>query len=498
MAALNRTKMRFPMFAKRPFLWFQVGFLLIMGAVLLIGDRSQPRIVGAPSVLPVSQPLLITFDRPIRQSGIEKDVSLVSSDTGQAVAADVSVSSRSLALVPKASLAYGTTYTLSVSGITDLEGHAMGKAYVASLSTTAARFLYISPDYRLLEYDLGTRKSQQISLANQEVMGYSVSQSGSGLAMYYRFGTGPAYSYGLEYLAIAPDGGVSSRTVAYQGKGTVLSVAKVCNGGTQLLAYEGNLAKDGSVTSEYIAAYPLSKGGKVGSPKILVKDGQLSGDILYCSPVSDQFVYQDGQGNMALSSSPDTGQEQSLGRYQFLYGFTPKKDGVLLGQVAPQDPFPRAVYDVGSDGTRKTVSQQGIDSADPAYDPGENTLAVSEDMPNPDGNPDDPYAAFTHFQVSLYQAQVGGGVLRRTVTSFEDEYSNQSPAWSTDGRYLTYQHVLTAGHNYTGPSRPQDALGNYLDGEIMLVPLNTPGPFPSGQPIPQNLGIIGSSVQWLP
>jgi len=224
----------------------------------------------------------------------------------------------------------------------------------------------------------------------------------------------------------------------------------------------------------------------------LLHGDQVVGDRVFCSKSSDQFLYENGQGSVVLSSISDASQQNVLGRYLFMYGFSPKETTVLLGDAAPQLPSPRIVYAIGSNGIRSQISQDSVDTTQPAYDPRETTLAFVEGS----ADPSDIYNIDTHFQIVLYQKQLGLGILKKDLSTFEPGYTNQSPSWSADGRYLAYEHASTDESN--GPTRPRDAQGNFLDGDIMLDSFDPNKQFLLDVPAPQKLGISGSNVQWLP
>jgi hypothetical protein len=475
-----------------PFIWFQLAFAGAVVLVLLVGDRSQPRVLSVPDHLLVNQPVIITFDRPVKQQGSSQDVQLINRQTGQATPGSLSWSSRSIAFIPTQPLAYGATYALKVSGVDDLEGHPMRSPHVSGLSTSRPRFLYVSPDYRLESYDLDSKESRQLSKSGQQVMGYSVSADGSQVVLSYLTGSTPDYTFGLEHLSLAADGTPGEVKSVYYGKGKAFLVVRICDGGSQALAYEDQFDGKGGLAAEEIESYPLSSDGQFGTPAVLVGKDQLVGEILDCSPINDQFLYLDGTGSLTLSSVFDASQKEALGRYSFTYGFAPKDGSVLIGDQSPAVPSPSIVYSVGTDGVRRQLSQPGVSTVGPAYDPAQATLVVAEDADGASLR-----EIYGHFQIVLYQKQPGLGTLRKVLTSYEEEWTNQGAAWSADGCYLTYQHVATGDVAGAGV-RPQDTQGNYLDGDIMLTAFDPSKPFLLDQTTPQKPGIKGFNVQWLP
>ena len=479
------------MFTKQKvFLLFQIGFLAAVGLILVFGDRSQPKVTGFPAALPVNQPIIINFDRPVTQKDINQKITLIKN--GQKIPGTFSWSSRSVAFIHQHPLDYGTTYTLSVAGITDLEGHVLHTAIKRDLTTNPARFLFIKPDYSLNIYDLASGSTTLLSQKGQQIISYTFSQNGQAIATNFRTGNlKGGYQYGIELLKINQDNSITERTTLQETKNKSFVSLHFCNGDNQILSYEDLLDGNGVVNGQQIVSYPFSS-YSVGQPTVLLKGDILADDLLECSKNSDQFIFSDSSGNLTLSSISAVSQKEVLGRYQFLYGFSPVTDTVMLGDISPQTPSPRVVYAIGEDSLKKTISDPTIDTTDPAYNADESLLAVSENA----DSANNPYQVYQYFQISLLRFQ-SGTLTKKIITPFEDSYSNTNPSWSSNGIYLTYLHSNIKPEE--NPAQAPDSIGTLLEGTIVVQKIDTTNNILGQNLLPaQKLDINGSTLQWLP
>lgn len=471
------------------FLKVQIFLLLAVGIVLLIGDRSQPKIGKLPEAVMVNQPIIVTFERPMKKESVEKGFKLALGESE--VKGAFSWSSRSVAFTPDEPLAYNASYQLSLTGIEDIEGHVLRNSYTKTVRTSSARFVYITPEFKLALYNVSTKQASTLSDDSEKILSYAVSVDGKWLLASFQDtkdqNLSGVYSLRLE------EGGGTDKTMLYRGADAVYTKVEICGPDSLALAAKNTIDGDGRTEESGIVSFPLGENGfDFGEQSVFLPSEEISStSTLVCSTASDQVMYRSLTGNLVLGSLSEP-RGGALGSYMFAYGFSPKGTTVLLGDTTSATlPTNRVAYAINDKGLRELVSGSSADSAYPAYDPSEQILAIAENVRGV-GDEDD-YQ--NHFKISLRQRD-RGIVTIRSVTEGSADASDEHPTWSSDGRYLSFERIPRDAEY--GHDRPQDNEGNLIDGEIWLSQLKPGTNFLTREIVAEDLNLKGSGILWLP
>jgi hypothetical protein len=471
-------------YTKYRFVFVQLLILIGMGVLLLIGDHSQPKILSVSSQLSSTDPVLISFDRPLKQSE-GASVLLTHGDT--TVKGSISWSSREIAFIPAQPLAYDTTYDLKISGVTDLEGHAQRSSYTSLITTSPSQFVYMTPEHQLRLYTLKTKSAVDLTVADLFVVSYALSSDGKQIAV-SGYSKKDEALYEFDILSIDRTG-VLKRTVLSRGIDQFYDV-RICNNNRTIFSSRMEY-KNKQLVDTFLYAFDLAGENTTlkGAKNILNSSEIPSPDTLVCSQQTDQFLYFNGQGGIVLANLEDP-HGYVVGVYQDLYGFSPKDDQILVSSISSTAfPIARQVYSINDKSVRTLLSNPLFDSTEPAFNQDESVLALSEDPEfiSADADPN-------HFVIVLYKK--GYGVTnRKPLATIQPTTTDQAPRWSRDGRYVSFERVVIDSPKL---ARPQDIAGHYIDGDIWLATIPDQVDLLRSTVSLEKLPIQGSKVQWLP
>lgn len=442
----------------RVFILVQLLLIAGFGAVAVLGDRSQPRIREVSGQVAVSEPIVITFDRPMVEQDVRERVVLTS--LGAPVPVTYRWSSRALAVIPEQPLDYQVTYELSVSGVQDRAGRVMREPQTFTIQTPAPRFLYLTEKQQLARFEVSSAATSLLTRTEEVVLGYEVSSDGTRALLSIREGTSQRFR--LELLTLV-DGFVADRRTLLTREDASFAQVRVCASGAYGVAYEQ--AFDGA---ERILAVALDTGERT----VLRDTADRSGTELQCSAVADVVAYLNGEG-LAAQTRISEPEELILGRYRYLYEVSRNGLDVVLGDVAGGSlPSPRFVARINEDGIRSVLSDERIDVGDP-------DVAAAR------------LVAVETLESGLQQVVASETIRGTTYRSILAEGEVlQRPRWSPSNRMVVYERGSSTSDNL-------DGAGYVRDGELVLARVRFDRPL--GQPaIPEPLGVRGGDVRWLP
>ncbi|CAN5128486.1 hypothetical protein BH11PAT4_BH11PAT4_1060 [soil metagenome] len=471
------------------FLRVQLLLAVVVAVVLIVGDRSQPKIGKIDESLSVNQPIIVSFDRPMKKETVEKGFKLLGG--GSEVKGTFSWSSRAAAFIPDEPLAYGTSYALSLATIEDMEGHVLRNQYSATVRTSEPRFAYMTPDFGLSLFNAASKQSIALSDKNEKILDYAVSSDGEWLLASFQDRQDEKTS-GIFSMRLGQNGG-SDKVTLYKGTDAIYSKVELCGPDSVAVVSRSDIDDKGLIEESGLVTFPLAEKGFEFEKQLpfLSSEEVPSANTLVCSSASDQVIYQSRTGNVVLGSLSEP-MGDALGSYLFAFGFSPKGTTVLLGDTTSATlPTNRVAYAINDKGLREMISDNATDSAYPAYDPTEQILAIAEDVS--DIGSEDNFR--THFKIVLRQRD-RGTVTVRPVTEGSAETSDEHPTWSHDGRFLTFESIpREEGYER---DRPRNNDGSFIDGEIWLTELKPGSNFLTREISTQPLKIKGSGVTWLP
>lgn len=468
------------------FLYVQGALACILALVFLVGNRSQPVITGLPNTLSVNQPIVIKFDRPMKKQTVEQGFKLTLAD--REVAGDFSWSSRSVAFLPREPLEYGATYSLTLTGIEDTQGQQLRKPYVATVATSSPRFLYLNPGGELSLAHVVANQSVVLSAPEEKVVDYAVSADGKTLLASFQDRQDSGIS-GL-YSAQIDENGISKKVMLYRGTSSMYTNTSLCGpmSVAVVMRYDSDSSKQ--IVDSNLVSFPLGGSGFMFEKqrKLLSIAEVPSPDTFACSPTSDQVVYRSKTGNITLATLTEP-VGTAVGNYQYTYGFSPKGTSALFGETTSALlPTNRVIYAINEKGLRELVSAPDLDSVSPAYNPTEDTLALSVNRIE---------AANFEERVTVVLRQRERGVaLVRNVTEASSLSSDRFPRWSSDGKYLSFERIQQ--DSPFDQDRPRGKDGIPTDGEIWLAKLSFKTSVLNHDIALIPTGIRGSDVTWLP
>jgi hypothetical protein len=466
-------------FFKKKFVVVQLILIVLIGLVVAMGDRSAPKLALEKKQLQATSPVVVSFSRPVERKSFESNFSLTRQ--GQVVNGIFSWSSRSVAFIPDSPLLQGEVYTVAVKGVTDTNGQVQRGELRTELRVASPRFLYITA---LSELALGNPngESKKFTGSEGEVLSYAVKADGSQAIVSLKDKNG----YRLEKISLES----GERKVLSASQSYYYQHVSLCGSEADFVAYKKQLDQKQTVVASSLVTASFAKLERLAlDERELVGSSKLgTTDVLSCTPYSRQVVYRSIDGSLlVLSLSEPSEAPTSLGIYQRSYGFSAAGDALLLGLNTTNDyPILRAIFSFDNQGKREKLSEEAFDTTDASLSYLQ-LLAYSQDR-EVGGE-----AAFSSTMQLVVSSTKGGA---REVTLFPTQagVSDERPRWSVDGKYLSFERLVTD----TGSAeRPQDSLGRLLDGEIWVQEL----PSRDGaifQPSPKATGLFGGNVTWLP
>jgi hypothetical protein len=457
-----------------------IGVLFIL--LMVVGDRSQPKIRLQDERVSATDPVVLQFNRPLDRSSLEKGFSLTLND--RAVPGMFSWSALSVAFIPNLPLEQGERYVLTVQGVQDTNGRVLRQAFVREVVLSEPRFLFITPELRLAQGNVNGEQ-RVVTAEGLQVLSFAVDERGEMAVVASR--EAGSNRYRLEMVTLK-DG--STKLLSASDRYFYQEVA-LCGFGSDFVAYRKTLDERGTVTSARLVTAPFE-----GLDRLAQYETELVGpeklgstDVLACSYRSRQLVYRSIDGSLILRELGEV-EETSLGLYQRSFGFSPDGGVIIVGAHATSDyPIIRSLTSITSIGKRESLSDERFDATDGAMSFTQ-LLAYSEDrrlLSTVDFQ--------SRLQVIIRSQDVA--VREQTIlTSGDANSSDERPRWSVDGRYVSFERITLVSDSGVG-ERPQDASGRLLDGEIwyQVLPNRENALF---QADPKPTGLRGGNVVWLP
>jgi hypothetical protein len=462
------------MFTKR-LITLQVIAGVLIGAAFMYGDHSQPTITAIPTIVRVGDAIQIQFDRPLAQDQSGAQISLATA-SGDQVPVTLRWQNRSASISPVQPLMHDTTYQLNLGQIIDRNGQAMRQPVSVRLQTTLPRFIYRTPEGTIARAT-AEGDSEVLTDTNKVVRDYVLSADGKSLV----------YSYVQEKTAgivigeLVDQGLVNIRNL-YQTEQESIGRIALCSADQVIVAATFPLQQNPG--QEALALQAITAADGV-TRRVEGLEAALRG-VFTCLPQSDQLVYFDRQGQMQITSLSDTARTEPLGRFKSLYG--PGSDGsILAGVTTAGVPAKRRIIRLTDAGVIEELTGSDIDAADPEDDPTGTWLASVEYRQ---------LAPFSSNGVVTIARSEQGKRLVYELDSPGEQFTDERPKWSKDGRLLYFERIATEG----SPDRKTDRDGRPLDGDIYVVSVdalvknrNTGAPV-----VPKKLGTRGSMVTALP
>lgn len=465
----------------RHFLIWQLSITASLVLLLIVGDRSAPKLLNSPTRLTIQQPYTLQFDRAVDKTIFEQSFQL--SQNNQPAKGVFSWSSRSVAFIPDQPFHYDQQYQLNFT-LADAHNTQQQASHTYQLQSSPARFLYLTPNKELWLYNLSTSQTRQLSLPNQRVLDYDVATTGRIIVSYQITAT----DNGLSTIEL-DDQDKPRYTTLWTSPDQSFLISRFCNNSSSLLLYqEPHLANPNGYQNNRLltvsnlgSTINLDQAQAVGPTQL-----SFPNDNYHCAHRQDAlWITQIEPSNMILTSlSAST--SYPLGQKRLFYGFTPKTDHLLMDQYlegAQGNLHALLLFDPQT-GNTTTYQDPDYHLSDAQFNPQETILAtVALDSHIPIGQAN-------QSQLHLYQTDSFGLL---ALTPIQIGFNQQFPNWSPDSQYLAYQAIAQDLSVY--PLISGSITNQSLNGYIQLIkdPLNQ-GP----QLTSQNTRLQGGYIKWLP
>src|SRR5579859_914887 len=421
----------------------RIVFAAVLALALIIGGLSVAAARLGPSVdtlttaqaldgASVNTQIGLTFTVPMNTKSVDRNFHI-----RPRIAGDFTWSGNSLFFTPRHSLNYGTHYTVSVGvGARDTTERPMARAYSATIATQSEHLLYLgsqgSNKGRLV---LASEAGSEAPVGSSDglITDYSVSFDGS-LAVYVKRGSATERPDEIWMLSLADN---STQRVFRKPDWSISQPHFSPDGSTIVF-----LATNVRICSTYYGCYrdrsgPVIEMLDVRSGKVTAfrsrTDVPLTNFISF-SP-SGQIAYTDLGSALTLAQPSGSGilHIPDRGNSLEFAGFDTRGDkAAFVGQTPSSSGGDVLVYQGGS---YVDVSKGVYDSSTPAFATSGNRIA---------------YAAYRGelgiepiYGISVYDFRT-----RRTFhLTYERRWSDWTPAWSPDDRYIAFVR-----------SQPQEAM----------------------------------------
>lgn len=489
-----------------------IGLMLVLamliGVLLLIGDRAAPRIrdfnwqdrqVGAEDTA-----FILTFSRPMDHASVEQNLRLDPQLPGK-----VSWAGRRMAYTLNSPAPYGTLYQLQLQGARDRFTQNTSKntlkPFVGRFQSRDRAFAYIGvegeEEGRLVLYNL-TRQQKQI-LTGKDLTVLEFEPYPLGDRILFSAVARTAQSQGLleqklytvtTGIAIHPPDPPDTQPTLFGLGESAEPPAPLASGRVDLLLdskdYQNlkfDLSPDGqTIVVQRVNRQNPSEFGpwllKAGQPPQPLR-GQPGGDFLI-TPDSDSLAIAQGQGLAILPLQPDAKPLDFLPKFGTVLNFS--RDGTAAAMVKFNTDYTRSLFLVTNQGVQKELLRITGSILSAQFDPSRRVLyCLLTNLVPGETYREEPFLAAVDLATNRLQP-----LLR--LPNQQDVQISLSP----DGLAILLDQTLATTAD--DPKAPKNSQGQAIaDSRLWLLPV-VPMEMAKAEVKPQLLPLAGLRPRWLP
>jgi hypothetical protein len=291
-------------------------FLLGLIVVFIFLKEAPPKVASFPKKLSSSDPLTITFNKPLKTETLDGKVLVFHNENP----VDGTLEATPLALVftPKNPWQGGDLYTVKIAPFAPVMGTVFSKPLENSFTIQKEKLIFIGPDERLMEGDPETGETKAITPDTMQIADFSLGNDGRFAAIYV-----PKENRQTNGLLFGKyeDGKYKIMPLPAQ-KETGYSHIHLCNGTKQLLL-TASKEKDKNDALQYFDLLWEKNETKI-TQGFIVNDALVSLDKdATCSQDTARVVYRNTD-NAFVSNFLGENNKDLVGVFDVTLGFSPR------------------------------------------------------------------------------------------------------------------------------------------------------------------------------
>ena len=318
---------------------FLLVTISLTGVVLLIGERSYPRVYDINTIgqndgiTPVHTQIVLTFNRIMDRKSVLDNLKIE-----PAIDSNAAWVGRKLVLTPKQILKYDTEYRVILANATDSDGTRMQQTFSTSFKTKSDSIFFISQDEKttgyLVKYDLGEKKSSNILSKNIE--SYSISSDGKNIVyaidnekntskvFYKNLETNQEKEINIDPKKLSSDtAGAKVIALVYGKQNIAMLMQGVPSDGQNFTT--GRIIFIFDISTQQVSQFlPIEK--------------LADSDVLLYTPDFQSLIFRDVSQNYAYLKIGSTDEPTIVGKYLSVNGLNPKQDKLLIATYDPSSP----------------------------------------------------------------------------------------------------------------------------------------------------------------